>query len=238
MIRGMRRAGLASVVLALSACVLKSDPAPGSKGETGHQGSVGPQGPPGDAGAPGPKGDPGSVGPTGPQGPVGSEGATGPQGVAGPTGPTGPAGPVGPTGPVASLVYMNPVTNKEYSLVASYCGSTSILYNGDLQAAVPGSPNGYAAAKTLCEGVAGCGLTAHMCTSEEIIRETATGGAVPSGWNSTGVLSMSYPTPGFHRWTDCVGWKTSSGTEWGNVWTGSDPYGETCNVPKNVLCCK
>lgn len=177
----------------------------------------------------------GDAGPPGSPGPMGDVGSPGPKGDPGPQGPMGDPGPAGPAG---STVYVNPQTNKQYSLAATYCGSTPISYNGNLLSVVPGAFNGYAAAKTLCEGVPGCGPGAHMCMGEEIIRTMSTGGAVPSsqGWYTTGMRAKSVIGNGLE--SDCQGWQTSSGVGvfFGQSWNGY-PYSNECESSHEILCC-
>ncbi|WP_304610550.1 hypothetical protein [Oryzibacter oryziterrae] len=93
----------------------------------------------GDTGATGPQGPAGAQGATGDQGPAGPQGATGPQGPAGETGPQGPEGPTktlalsctSPTpttltqAPGANQVLWAPGCPNNYTLVSSFCSTTS-----------------------------------------------------------------------------------------------------------------
>ena len=132
--------------------------------------------------------------------------------------------------------YVNPKTNKQYSRDAVYCGSTS---------AVTGAIGTYAIAKSLCESVTNCGVAAHMCTADEILRSTAMGVAIPApasspsgcGWYSTGA-SLG----GGNK--DCYGWMSASSSELGSILTlnGASglvpgPGNSPCNVPYPILCC-
>jgi hypothetical protein len=120
-------------------------------------------------------------------------------------------------------VYKNAGTGKSYSLGAAYCGSTG---------AATGNLGGYSGAKHLCEAACGS-LTAHMCTSEEIVRFLATSGTLPSGgsWYSEGV-----GTDGADH-ADCYGWTTQGGLSYGPAWRGSYADYASCNTSVPVLCC-
>lgn len=227
---------------------------PGPKGDTGDKGEAGIQGPKGETGPQGPQGNtgdpglPGIQGPKGDTGLQGSAGPMGPAGAAGPTGATGLQGTAGAVGPAGPSVYVNPQTGKQYSLNAGYCGSTPSTYTGNLLAAVSGAANGYAAGKTLCEAVAGCSSvakTAHMCTTEELLRYVATGGVVPAtGWEATGVWFTSYPAANYVNGNDCSGYSSAAafgpggifGTQWSGPGTPQAGTGD-CSGSKPVLCC-
>lgn len=218
----------------------------GCGGSTGPTGPTGPKGEQGPAGPTGPKGETGLQGPTGPKGEtgaVGMQGATGAAGSVGPIGPTGaqglqgPIGPTGATGPAGPSVYTNPNNLKQYSLNAVYCGVSATSYTGNLMGAVPGAPNGYAAAKQICESAAGCGLAAHMCTAEEVVRTLAVDGqflpaGVPQAWYSSGVLSSNSS----FVFDDCIGWTSVSATHQGSDWSGG-PQAVPCTNSRPVMCC-
>jgi hypothetical protein len=122
-----------------------------------------------------------------------------------------------------SVVYTNPVTNGRYSLNAGFCGQTTALSTGNL--------GGYTGAKTQCETTCGTD-TAHMCTSEEVIRYVSTGGTMPNEqlWIATGV--------GVEFLTDCLGWTSSSDTsQGGTFWTPDQPGLILCSASARVACC-
>jgi len=68
-----------------------------------------------------------------------------------------------------------------YSVGATtFCGVSAMSYTG-------GGVGGYAGAKKICESACKS-PSAHMCTSEELIRSTAIGIAMPDNlWFSTGI---------------------------------------------------
>ncbi len=111
-------------------------------------------------------------------------------------------------------------------------------YTGDLKAQVPGAPNGYAAAKTICETTCGPNAPeAHMCTAEEIIRTLAVDepflfpNGVPNAWYSTGAF-------GPVGMSDCTGWSvtTTQGAAWASATLS--PTGVSCSSSYPVICCK
>jgi hypothetical protein len=171
-------------------------------------------------GPPGQKGDPG---PQGPMGDVGSPGARGAPGSVGPPGPSGVGSDAGAPRPILTK------NGRQYSLDATYCGKTA-----ETPAAFnTGTFQGYLAAKVLCEGVAACNMSpsAHMCTSEEIVRSMQLGDSVEWGWYSTG----THATFGVGATYDCHSW-TDQGTSTGPWWAGF-PSESPCNVPAPILCC-
>jgi hypothetical protein len=123
-----------------------------------------------------------------------------------------------------------------YSINGVYCGS----------AALPGTTGmlptgGYTTMKMLCQGASGCTATAHMCTTEEMLRSAATGGipsSVTDGWYSSGVAWVD-PSSANAVSTDCNGWRTNSNTREGAAWTGGQPNSHLCSNNSNVpiLCC-
>lgn len=127
-----------------------------------------------------------------------------------------------------------------YSVSATlYCGATSQSASGDLSG-LTASGLGYARAKHACEAVAGCGVTAHMCTSEEVVRSGALGLNVPApgGWYSTGSDAV---TSTQHN-NDCNGWTSSVGTSFsGMTWQGNGANGAaiatSCGSANPILCC-
>jgi hypothetical protein len=122
------------------------------------------------------------------------------------------------------LVYTR--AGKSYSVGGSYCGATATSSMGSL--------GGYAGAKTACESA--CAVpTAHMCTSEELIRFVATGGSIPAGgWFAAGFANgQSSPYA-----NDCVGWTYTMADRQGPAWSnGNVPTLQACNLALPVLCC-
>lgn len=112
---------------------------------------------------------------------------------------------------------------------ASPCGETT---------AVDGSLGGYAGAAALCAALDTCSDTAHMCTSEEMLRHFASGGDLngfsdSTRWVSSGVGSHS-DTYGFID--DCVGWNATVHS--GTVWHQNDhPDFGYCTTSYPILCC-
>jgi hypothetical protein len=123
-----------------------------------------------------------------------------------------------------------------YSVGATtYCGTgpTStvggISYNG----------TGYAGAKALCQASTACGSdpSAHMCTSEEIIRSSQLGISVPAGWYSTSIWGVAgSPLSAATNYGDCNGWSVSDSGHFGSFWS-PNPDTRPCSDSEPILCC-
>ncbi len=119
--------------------------------------------------------------------------------------------------------------NGTYSVGAVYCGAT---------AATDGKLNGYSGAKGLCAPHCGNSPTAHMCTSEELVRTQQRGIAIPvaSGWYSRGIYAVNGASP----IRDCLGWANNTSGELGGVWeiAGGGPDGvAACSTAIPAFCC-
>lgn len=121
-----------------------------------------------------------------------------------------------------------------------FCGYSPSPTTGAISTTVGGLPvAGYAAARALCATAPGCGRTAHMCTSTELVR-TAELGGVPGppsgsdGWYASGVRSLF----GGVRLSDCLGY-TAVGTESGSIWDSAieAPNVNACTVAYHIICC-
>jgi hypothetical protein len=132
-------------------------------------------------------------------------------------------------------LYENPTTMNETSFGGGYCGLTAQGYNG---AAV----GGYAGGRAKCQAVAGCGATAHMCSSDEMVRYAATGGthAAADAWIASGAAAQyasSQPVE------DCKGFTSNVSSEVGVSWewTAGAPAGyphlAACTVMDPIACC-
>ena len=127
---------------------------------------------------------------------------------------------------------------RQYSLGATYCGKTAPT-NGLIA-------NGYAGTKSLCEAVAACGssASAHMCSSEEILRSASMGVVIDSGWYASAVHSSYFGCSGgacgsTQTSSDCIGWTSNNGAEYGLTWQsgGRLLYQVQCGTSQPVLCC-
>jgi hypothetical protein len=104
-----------------------------------------------------------------------------------------------------------------------------------------GNLGGYAGAKQLCETTCSS-TTAHMCTSEELVRTSQLGvtiptptGVVPGSWYSAGIRQVASGNP-----VDCAGWTNdASGTSShdGPFWGLGQPQVTGCFNAAPVLCC-
>lgn len=120
-----------------------------------------------------------------------------------------------------------------YSVGATkFCGITPVTTTG---AVVFATVTGYPGTKKACENVASCGTspTAHMCTTEEMVRSTQLGIPTASGWISSGVAVNTI--------SDCLAWTNSTINVAGAAWTitasGPVPNSVSCNAMSPILCC-
>jgi hypothetical protein len=116
---------------------------------------------------------------------------------------------------------------KSWSLGAVYCGVTASTA-GQIT-------GGYAGVKGLCE--TGCtSPSAHMCTTEEIVRTAQMGVAAPAGWYSAGLYGIYNSSTGIVN-NDCVAWTNNTNAVNGYYWSSSFTTVQSCNNPGPVLCC-
>lgn len=114
----------------------------------------------------------------------------------------------------------------KFSAGGMYCGSTLGATPGDMSGL--GGDKGYAAAKSACQATCDKSPTAHMCTTDEIMRSAAVGVSMKSGWFASG-------DP---YYTDCAGFSSTGGA--GSAWiTSGAPRvaSQTCATSSPVLCC-
>lgn len=130
----------------------------------------------------------------------------------------------------------------------TFCGASSAT-TGTFADPTGSGANGYRAAKLICEGVAGCGPTAHMCDGYEIAHSAELGRLAGVPANSYWVKSPIYTAIGAANNRDCVGWRSSTVDEYGGAWGINVNGGPTlalliqpgqnkCDVPVPVACCK
>jgi hypothetical protein len=116
---------------------------------------------------------------------------------------------------------------KAWSLGAVWCGVT---------ASTKGSiPGGYAGAKGQCESAC-TSTSAHMCTTEEIVRTAQVGVAAPAGWYSAGLWSL-YNGASSTVDNDCTAWTISTSAVQGYVWSSSYTSVQSCDTTSPILCC-
>lgn len=134
---------------------------------------------------------------------------------------------------VAALETKRPVFKngaETYSMDAKFCGFSANSYNGDL--------GGYTGAKATCETTCSS-PTAHMCTSEEIVRYRATGGTFVDppafAWFASGVWSRS---AGPINLRDCAMFTSSDGAnEAAAALNGGFLSYLFCNTQAKIACC-
>jgi hypothetical protein len=93
---------------------------------------------------------------------------------------------------------------------------------------------GYAGVKGLCE-TACTSTSAHMCTSDEIVRTVQVGVAAPAGWYSVGLWSYNGISNAVD--SDCTSWTSNSATANGYWWTSTFSTVQLCSMSGPVLCC-
>lgn len=134
------------------------------------------------------------------------------------------------------LTYTSDAGTVSYSVgPTKFCGSTPFTTAGTIDYA---GLKGYAAAKKACETVPSCGnsVTAHMCTSEELVRTAQLGAPTESGWQSSGTVDVH--TGG--TIADCWGWTQSQASLMGLTWNPPPapmPNGGPCSDLHPILCC-
>lgn len=99
----------------------------------------------------------------------------------------------------------------------------------------PGGLTGYRAAKVACESAPGCSPTAHMCMTDEMIRTTALGIALPeSGLYARGGMALHNSTSFAN---DCNGY-TDGVNSVASVWSPVGFAGNAdCAQMTKILCC-
>lgn len=140
---------------------------------------------------------------------------------------------------VATQVTRTSGSDGAVSLAGTVCGYTAAT-TGEFHA--PGGITGPRAARALCQMVAGCSSTAHMCTSSEVGIARQLGILnVPGGraWitgvygSESGLLvndcaSSSAP---YHAWTSALH------TQAGPTTDNDAPSDEYCDVARRIACC-
>jgi hypothetical protein len=117
-----------------------------------------------------------------------------------------------------------------YSLGGTFCGQTAASYSGNIQSQVSGTTNGYEAAKSICQTTCQS-VSAHMCSSEELIRSRALGNTVLTleSWISAGIQNITVPAGAF---SDCGAWEVANSS------LGPDEAGwKTCSASQPIACC-
>jgi hypothetical protein len=98
-----------------------------------------------------------------------------------------------------------------------------------------GTLKGYRAANLKCKKTAASD-SAHMCSSEEVVRSRQRGKEVESGWYTTGAYVL-LQDPGLEALNDCGGWIVGTDNVNGAYWTGSGGLWLSCDKPTPILCC-
>lgn len=126
----------------------------------------------------------------------------------------------------------------DYTTGAGFCGQTAAITGAITE---PGFADfGYPRAKELCEAVPGCSSGAHMCTSDEMVRDATLrrSPAAGEGWIAATAGNLNSIESG-----DCVGWTTSVDSRAGQAWLTEGGSGiqavsiSTCNNAHPIFCC-
>jgi hypothetical protein len=125
------------------------------------------------------------------------------------------------------------------SVGGTVCGAAVTPDGGGFDGAGRG---GYVGAKGMCEAKCNNSPTAHMCSSEEVVRSAQLGVSLSSGWYASGVeaayadpsgLGAANGTPS----VDCHGFTSAAGSINAMFWQGTYPAQIGCNNALPVLCC-
>ncbi len=117
------------------------------------------------------------------------------------------------------------INGKKYSVGATqFTKATVKQYTGLI-----GNYNG---AKGVCEGETGS-PSAHMCTTDEIVRTAAAGVSIAQGWYSSGVFSLVLGD----SMNDCAAWQQAGAGYRGTFWNGTGALHDACGNPHPILCC-
>jgi hypothetical protein len=124
--------------------------------------------------------------------------------------------------------------SRKYSNGAVFCGATLGATVGDMSGF--GATKGYGGAKTACEITCAGSPTAHLCTSDEVLRSVTLGMAVKSGWYAAASTSANW---GNYYFSDCDGFMSTAANVYGPSWdsAASKPNVSQCNVAIAALCC-
>jgi hypothetical protein len=124
--------------------------------------------------------------------------------------------------------------NAKYASGAVFCKATLGATPGDMSGL--GGAKGYAGAKAACQVTCDNSATAHMCTSEELLRSVSMGIPLKEGWYASGVYGSG---------ADCAGF-SYAGSGSGPYWyvppqpgpnQFEQPSSSTCSANRAVLCC-
>lgn len=114
-----------------------------------------------------------------------------------------------------------------YSVNATYCGTTESM-TGQIA-------GGYAGAKAFCVAACNGANTAHMCTTEELLRSLSLGTGQPGpSWISTGTLGVVWSPSSA---ADCNRWASAESSDYGGAWDGNGAVLSSCDTVSPIACC-
>lgn len=123
----------------------------------------------------------------------------------------------------------------QYSLGATLCGLGPFT-SGQIT-------GGYSGAKALCEQACGGSPTAHMCSTDEMVRSEQMGISpefvdTDAAWISTGVFaSEGDPDADVPLLFDCAGWSNNTNEQSGVLWKAGRPGINFCAGEYPIACC-
>jgi hypothetical protein len=118
-----------------------------------------------------------------------------------------------------------------YSLDAVFCGASPGLFNGK-------EVGSYQGAKKKCEETCGGSPTAHLCTTQEVMRSESVGVPITAtvGWINNGIEIN--PGNSTIYINDCLRWSSEANTSGGFGWTANTgPTSIRCNESAQLICC-
>jgi hypothetical protein len=123
------------------------------------------------------------------------------------------------------------INGKQWSVGAALCGQTAAT-----QGLITG---GYAGAKSLCQSACGGSASAHMCTTEELVRSVQAGMNITTNmWCAGGVYASPITLQGVtSTLSDCAGWTSNAQGQSALKWSNNAPEADTCISSYPIACC-
>jgi hypothetical protein len=114
----------------------------------------------------------------------------------------------------------------------AFCGQTP---------PTPGNVGGYRAASAMCRAAAGCGVAAHVCTGDELVRSAVLGVGPTARETQYAAGAWGSTTTG--EINDCLGFTSNAVADFNRLWAtgpGSDgvPTTTNCANAYPIACCE
>lgn len=127
----------------------------------------------------------------------------------------------------ARIRFVGTLNSASYSVgFTSYCGATT---------QTTPALGGYVLAKAACQSACTGSASAHVCSTEEVLRSVELNVSVPQGWVKQGnPIAL-----GSYQIQDCEGLQTAQAGSYGAYWAPSalEMSVTTCNTAIPALCC-